>query len=67
MSYLQSEDALGVFGIEQATVQVPVTGGSHTESRTVEVQVPATPGVGAAVSVLFVGPTGGTGSTPDDT
>ncbi|MGP5082917.1 DEAD/DEAH box helicase family protein [Corynebacterium variabile] len=65
VSYLKSEDALKVFGVEKAAAAA--TGGDHTESGTGEIQVTVTPGAGETVPVPFVGPTGGTERTPDDT
>lgn len=65
VTYLQSEDALEVFGIEKAAAAA--TRGDHTESGPDEIQVLVNPGAGEAVPVPLVGPTGGTERTPDDT
>lgn len=67
VNYLKSEDALKVFGIEQGAAPAPAGDGDHMTGGTVEVEVPVTPGTNETVPVPFVGPTGGTGSTPDDT
>ncbi|HIW92483.1 MAG TPA: DEAD/DEAH box helicase family protein [Candidatus Corynebacterium avicola] len=63
VNFLQSEDALEVFGIEKATTAASDPAGDHTESGAVEVEVPVAPGSGETVQVPFVDATGAAQST----